>query len=666
MSEFAAVFQTPGGAEVPPSNEVQITPLWYSFQAKGGCEGADIEVSGHIEALWPFLRWLGYRVFIQNRNRSHVWWGFIEEVLVSTGSYQVGVSLKNMRNRVQVIYTKRENASSVQHETDWMQDDESVSRFGYRELMDTLAETTDDGAIARQTAILDAIGMPPAIQSDLESNTTTATIRCSGWFSTLGWRYYAQPRGLEANDVPGGGDQPMGQGLSSASNIGFATFGKISDLIGRLRHFTSGTKVSITGSTSNNIASIIEGVDNREARVYSNDTISFDAADDIMDSDDDLSFTEVDDFILVSGSSDPDHNRVYLVKEAGGDHIVVVPRNVATVAAGDTIVISRGNSIEVENNLTREYPSGSTVTITVHGQKVAQWFGLDTGLSWTVDRIAVPLWKVGAPADNVTLELCADNSGVPGTVLDSATIAGANLTTVRDWVVFELSNADTITAGSIYWIVISRSGANDYDDYYMMEADEDQHYTRGAMRLYTGASWVAREPAAHLVFRVLGAELTTTQIEDIIETSGQFFEGTDIINSSGVYTNQYRDGQSTALDEVLALLNHGSSNGRRMLAMVTPERYLRVYEQPGTTSEAKYMQLDDSRILTQAGNPIEHGKVPVGEWVERAGIPATIATMHKLSPFFVERAEVNCKDGKIRLEPQGMPDAWAIGDVVAG
>jgi hypothetical protein len=169
-----------------------------------------------------------------------------------------------------------------------------------------------------------------------------------------------------------------------------------------------------------------------------------------------------------------------------------------------------------------------------------------------------------------------------------------------------------------------------------------------------------------MVFRVLGAEATTTQIQDIVTASGQFFGGTDVVNSSGIETNQYRDGQSTAYDEVVALLNHGSSTGRRMLATVTPELYLRVYEQPSSTAEGKYMQMDNGRMLTIAGHPAAHGYAPVGQWITRAGIPPGIATMHKLSPFFVERAEVDCRTGKVRLEPQGMPDAWAIGDVVAG
>ncbi len=61
---------------------------------------------------------------------------------------------------------------------------------------------------------------------------------------------------------------------------------------------------------------------------------------------------------------------------------------------------------------------------------------------------------------------------------------------------------------------------------------------------------------------------------------GEFLQGVIIENASGITTNPYKNGDSTALYELESLLLTGTSNSRRLLCEVTQNRYLRIYEEP--------------------------------------------------------------------------------------
>jgi hypothetical protein len=105
----------------------------------------------------------------------------------------------------------------------------------------------------------------------------------------------------------------------------------------------------------------------------------------------------------------------------------------------------------------------------------------------------------------------------------------------------------------------------------------------GACWIYNGA-WGVRSPASDTLFRVNGVVETTEQIEQMVTDEGQFLAGTLIEDDSGVYTSPYRDGDSTTLAEVVELLNRGTTTGRRLLAEITAERYLHVWEEPAVSS----------------------------------------------------------------------------------
>ena len=645
---------------------VILSPQTYDKDAVGGCKQAEIQAEGPVASLWTTFQWLGKRVVIYNRYQSPVWWGIVDEVEISLGSATAGLSLRNMRNRVAVAYTTDSDGITTRGTTDWSEDAESIAAYGYHEHLASLSDTNLIQAESKRDAIINALGKPAPLVTIGQTGNTIATIRCTGYWSTLEWRYYQQLAGLEAHDESGGTEQALGQGFTDTT-IGFSKHGKIHDITARMDTFIAGHTIEVTGSASNNLAALVESSTDEKQKVYASGALDFDANDDIRDlTNQQLDFIAVADYITVTGSSVGGNNTTYRCRQSGADAIVVGPQTVTTSAAGPTITITRGNSIATAAATVREFP-GATVTLTTHGEQIAQSFSLEANTSWTVASVLVRMRRVGTPADNVTVELCSDSAGEPGTVLDSKTIVGATIgTNESSWVAFEMANTDTITYGTTYWIVVSRSGANEAYNYYICEVDEELGYPRGQLLLWTGSAWAARATDADLLFQVQGSVVTTTQLSTLITTSGQFIDGVDIKDASGVSSIQYRNGDNYALDEAADLIATGTSAGERLLADVTVERVARIYKQASADDETNYILGSDGQLNDAFGHAIEHGKLPVGNWIAIEDIPPAVGALTKLSPFFCEYASMDCNSGRLRIEPQGQPTAWDIGEISEG
>lgn len=658
MAEFYVILQDQSGNDFVMPADLDLLPLRYSGAAVGGFEQAEIAVRGTAIALKALRGWLGYRATICNRHGQIVWRGFVEEAKVSVGMFLSGWSLKGMYNQIAVAYSTTVNGATEDGVTAWATDTDSFVRYGAKQRRLTASEVDLSQANAQRDTQLAASKDPVRTRSFQGGRTEVmGTLFCRGFWFTLSWQYYTQLSGLEENAASGNADQPLGQGVT-ANTIGFTNDGKIHDVGGRLNKFPAGHNVSVSGSASNNGIRLIQNADNREAQSYTSTTISLDPVDDIMDTPNDgFGFVQTSDNIQMAGSAGG-HDGYYRVQSASPDHLTVKPATIGTQAAGPSITISRGNYLQTSVSGVHERPGASTVTLAVHGQKIAQSFSLAAMLSWTVERILVRVQRVGSPGDNVVVQLCADSAGAPGTLIEQVSMAAAAFSTTKEWAAFVFGNTNTISYGTTYWIVISRSGSADPSNYYVIDVDEALSYPRGALKLWTGSAWVDRATGASLIFRVMGAWETTAQIQQIETDAGALLAGTDIVTPSGIYGNQYRNGETTALDEVEALLDSGTSNQRRLLAEVTTERILRVYEQPAA-SEALLMA-SDGTLQTLTGGAWGPGKLPHGKWIGLLDDDGD-------GPFFCERAEVDCQTGQYSaLEPQGAGNPWQVGGIQQG
>lgn len=173
---------------------VKFSPRRYGWTALGGPDFAEIAAAGETRALWSLLNWLRAPVTIRDERGEAVWWGYIAEVTVTVGAIAVGVSLREMVNRVAVTYSyvpPGESTVGTRVTTNWAQDDDSVGEYGTKELLDSRDGATAAVAEARRDAILAQLGYPVS-QARVSAGVGEigARLRCSGWWQTLDWTYY--------------------------------------------------------------------------------------------------------------------------------------------------------------------------------------------------------------------------------------------------------------------------------------------------------------------------------------------------------------------------------------------------------------------------------------------------------------------------------------------
>lgn len=662
---FSVRFRAPGGADVALPYGFTARPLWYSKNIYGGSLQADIEIDGELIRLWSLLNWVGRKATIYNQNNKPVWWGYFNEVLVSRGGLQDGLSLEHMYNRIKIAYTYEDFGAPVSAMTAWGEHAASIEKLGFRkELIEyTEIEATPLMAEVRRDLLLDTVGLPVAIASEGGGidEPPKAIMRCSGHILSLGWLHYEQSSGLEANE-DGSGSQVLGQEYYAGS-IGFTKNGKVSDLEGRLHRYQSGSTVRITGTSGglNNGTFRIGGTDTREKVEYPTASIRFDPTDDIFDDDENLSFIEVDDYVQALGVS-ANNTKVWRITSANGRQCTTDPKNVSLENNPPSGILRRGNSFRLDGEFVKQAPGLSgTIRISTHGLQVAQSFRLAGGKSWELASIELQAARVGTPTDFVVIEIRQDNNGSPGALLLSASRPAIEFGVAMATETWTFAGSYMLQPNETYWIVVRRSGAYDPLNYYMLEVDEGVGYSRGVLKLWTGAAWVARSPDADLQFRVLGRWETTRQIREIVSQAGQYINGVDILTPSGVFSNQWRAGDQTAYNEFVGLMRAGTLAGRMLLAEVTVEQILRIYEAPTPDNDNAVQQMADGEYLDHMGRPLEPGFLPVGRWLIRPDIPSAVAAHFGLSPRLVEEAEYDCVENRIRsIRFVGAPDTMDI------
>ncbi len=659
MSNFSVQVFTAAGDPVSTLERLEFTPSWYSSMAVGGYEKAEIRVDGPQDSIMSVLRMIGNTIHIRNANYTLVWVGRVEEVLVTYGAMQVGLSIKNIVNRVKIAYTEATIDGTLERlTTDWAEDAESIARYGYSEKLMTKADVSTAQAEAYRDTMLATLKNPtPIIRALRGANAPTASMTCTGQWGLLERQLYSENAGLLEYNTSGGADQILGVGRTSAE-FGFSNT-KITDFDNYLDALPADVSVIISGSSSNDqtVRTIRNGVD---GEVYTATTIAFDPSDDILDVlGTGLSFLNDYDIIDISGSSSNDEVRI-VTNAINSEHITVGGTTIVTEAAGPSITITQAGFIETNTTFTNELPS-ATVTLTVHGVKVAQKFTLAADTTWTVNDIAIRVKKVGTPLDNVVVALYTDSGGSPDTLIESVSMAAEDIASTMAWKKFIFTNANSITYGTDYWIVVSRSGANGMVNYYVVDVAEDLGYAGGDLKLWTGAAWVARDPDADMPFIIRGASETTTQIGEILSNSAQFIDGYDLQQASGVESNQYREGDGTALFEIEKLLDSGTDYAARLLAKIDGNNILSIYEQPTSDIGSDLVMMSDGTLTQPNGVPVEAGVLPTAKWLRIHGIPQGVDHLAPLSKFFIERAEYHIDSGEWSLEPPGTDSMWDLG-----
>jgi len=171
----------------------------YSTKAFGGPFEATITARGDMMSLWELLETLRCPVQIRAPEGDVVWWGYVSAVDIIAVNplaqnnlpIQASASLETMFNRVAVAYNEDDNGSVGERQTtDWLDDDHSQSIYGIKELLASggdlngqyVAENGRDTLLAQKRLPITEITFRQSLPS-------RATIRCFGWWQSLGWRY---------------------------------------------------------------------------------------------------------------------------------------------------------------------------------------------------------------------------------------------------------------------------------------------------------------------------------------------------------------------------------------------------------------------------------------------------------------------------------------------
>jgi hypothetical protein len=256
-----------------------------------------------------------------------------------------------------------------------------------------------------------------------------------------------------------------------------------------------------------------------------------------------------------------------------------------------------------------EGPGAQSLGSSSTDESVYQGITVDVG-GLVVSVCWVKSSKVGSPANDLQLDICADSTGNPGSSIASATIPAASFTTSFVWLPFQFSSPVALAAGS-YWLWLHRTGATHGSNYYRLKVDQYASYP-GGVAWMNGAPI---SPECDLLFRVAGGTETTVQISDIAAAAagGQFLNGIRLDVASGIYTNPFRQGNVTAQAEILALLDAGDSNGVKMQAEITQDRFLRVYSQPAAAAANLFVN-SEGALVNSAGDLVPLWTPAAGRW----------------------------------------------------
>jgi len=652
-------------ARIADSAGLRLAPRRWSDMGIGGPDKATIDVSGPREAMRFVTRWLRYEVEIGHDSWPHAWHGYIHAVDVRIGPITYRLTLDDVANYISVLYTFTDvDGGLVDGQTTWGANWESIGRYGYHELRHSDSDLSADLAEALRNRLLGDLGLPVATIEIEDDSEYFATLYCRGLWHTFDWRYYTSAVGRE-DYIGGSAEQPLGLGFSS-DDIGFTTDEVAYEHDGQFANFEPGYVIRVSGSASNDGAYTVDSGNTADTQAaYSANTIYFEIQDDILDNNEGLAFIRSGEYIEISGSAS--NSGFHLISSMDPNHVTTrgYTGNIVAETVGPSITIRQGGSITVVESMANEAPGeASGVTVTAYGERVAQQVQNNSGAAYTVNRIGIKLKKVGSPSDDVIVEFCADSGGSPGSVLDSATVDPADIGTSMLWHWIDMANTVSFATGTDYWIVVRRDGANEPSDGYRVGLNEDAGYSSGTLLVYDGASWWTRSPAADMAFRVWGATETTAQIAEMLTAGNQFAALTEVRTDSSIEVNQFRDGLSTARDEVETLVAMGTDGGESLGLTVTHGRAVVVDVRPDDTAPELVLGRD-GRLRWRHGGVIEPGRLVAGRWVEIDDPPSNDGLV-VLTPIYVASSEYDANSGRLAIRPAGAPDPFEIGGIRQG
>ena len=304
-------------------------------------------------------------------------------------------------------------------------------------------------------------------------------------------------------------------------------------------------------------------------------------------------------------------------------------------------------------------------------EEVAQEFWVSSSSGWDLKKIDIRIRTEESPTDNVNIELRTGATlGASSLVATTDNVSYADIGDSMDWVTFEFASAQTLSTSTQYWLVVQRTGSQDSTNHYIVDGNEELGYTYTGQTpeaWYYDGSWSIFDPRMDLNFRLYGEKETTEQINDILTDTVYFLTSPNIAikDTSGVYTNQYKEDYVVAHDEIVRLLELGDSSANRMFARVTNGRAVVIHDD---TAALTYSLTGDGELFNRNVSELVNPKLcSHGIWVVLTdSIPDTAYSgLSQVTKVFIDEAEYNGKKWK-PVTTRGYKDVFDIlgGDIL--
>jgi hypothetical protein len=523
--------------------------------------------------------------------------------------------------------------------TAWQDDATSQSLYGTREHKASIGQASAEEAAARQATILAQSAEPATIRS--RAGGEGGGLVCWGLAKFLEWKYYENLAGRIEHDGDDARAMPIGW-ERTGSEIGFWETA-IHDMGGGLAGLEEGNKIVVSGSVSNDGEKIItEAAQHSTTTSLTATTISFLSNDDIYDSANGFGVFEASAFVHIAGSSL--NNGYHAIDSKPDDGYMTAKQSftnaVVNETAGASITIRQGNKAGLSAAVVNEKPAQSaSVNVRIVGWEMAQSFTATTDM--TLNRVAVLCGKVGTPVDTLHVRLYSNAAGQPGTWLDTATISPANIPTNVGWAWADWAVGLPITAGTTYFLLLARSGANSWENYYLAGLVGGAYGTTLAWNgtTWSAPTWLPEYPVS-LAFKAWDAEDTSTSIARIISQCGGGFVASAAISATGVTRNQWADNGARGEHEMKRLLDIGTSSGGRLIYEVDQQGGATFSVQPERPSDLLPLPVygDDDRITQYGGALWQDGASVAGQWI-RLALPSGIGAHWDVGIAYVQRSE---------------------------
>ena len=274
------------------------------------------------------------------------------------------------------------------------------------------------------------------------------------------------------------------------------------------------------------------------------------------------------------------------------------------------------------------------------------------------EYVTLPMKRVGTPVDGIIVELRDGATHGSGTLLATANIVSANISTtaVTD-VTAQFSPTYTQSGAGQTNLTVYRGSSSDISNYYVLGVDASVTYSGGTMQIRTGAAtWGDGTPKpADMQFRLTGDITTTDQINNALLSfvSQRVVEGVIIEQASDVQTVPYRNGDNTCRNEIEMLLEKSARGTSKLLAEVTADRWLRVYVEPAS---ATYYVNEQGQLETLWGAPVDKSTCPAGVRAKLRNVFPTIEASVNFSryvEFPIAEAEYSVQYDETTGDPVG-------------